>query len=370
MKKTRTRLMSATAAAMVALAPVAMAPATLAQPAAEQPAPNPVATPIADAAGVAPAPIMIGEMEKVTPHWRDQIRGHDNVKEVWAGSVSMDRAVPLVWIHPKGLEGDAIYAPRPTLYVLNGADGGEGKASWLYQTDIIDFFSDKDVNVVIVQSGEFSYYTDWVDEHTKLGKQTWETFLTKELPEALEAKIGGNGKRGIIGMSMSATSVLNFAQHSPDLYDGIGSFSGCAQTSDEIGAQAIKLVLDRKGVTGEQMWGPRPGDVWTHNDPLVNAEKLAGQQMYISNGTGLWGEWDTTAHPNVDDETQLIAQRTTGSAIEGGTNFCTNVFKSKLDSLGIEAHWDLGNAGTHSWGYWQDDLHESWDVLFSKVLYN
>src|SRR5699024_7601929 len=255
------------------------------------------------------------------PHWREQIRGHDNVKEVWAGSVSMDRGVPLVWIHPKGLQGDEIYAPRPTLYVLNGADGGEGKASWLYQTDIIDFFSDKNVNVVIVQAGEFSYYTDWVDPNTELGKQTWETFLTKELPETLEAKIGGNGKRGIIGMSMSATSVLNFAQHSPDLYDGIGSFSGCAQTSDEVGAQAIKLVLDRKGVTGEQMWGPRPGGTWTHNDPLVNAEKLAGQQMYISNGTGLWGEWDTTAHPNVNDETQLIAQRTTGSAIEGGTNF-------------------------------------------------
>ena len=179
MKNTRTRLMSATAAAVVALMPVALAPTTLAQPAAEAPAANPVATPIADAAGATPAPIGIGELEKVNPHWREQIRGHDNVKEVWAGSVSMDRGVPLVWIHPKGLQGDEIYAPRPTLYVLNGADGGEGKASWLHQTDIIDFFSDKNVNVVIVQAGEFSYYTDWVDPNTELGKQTWETFLTK-----------------------------------------------------------------------------------------------------------------------------------------------------------------------------------------------
>ena len=367
MKNTRKRrLMSATAAAMVALMPVTLAPASTAQPAAEAPAPNPVATPIADAAGVTPAPVQLAPMENVNPHWREQIAGHDNVEEVWAGSVSMDRAVPLVWIRPKGAER---FAPRPTLYVLNGADGGEGRASWLYQTDIIDFFSDKDVNVVIVQAGEFSYYTDWVDPNTALGAQTWETFLTKELPESLEAKIGATGKRGIVGMSMSATSVLNFAQHSPDLYDGVGSFSGCAQTSDEIGAQAIKLVLDRKGVTGEQMWGPRPSERWTANDPLVNAEKLRGQEMYISNGTGLWGEWDTTAHPAVDHESQLIAQRTTGSAIEGGTNFCTNVFKAKLDSLGIDAHWDLGNAGTHSWGYWQDDLHDSWDQLFSRVLY-
>ncbi|WP_295629543.1 alpha/beta hydrolase family protein [uncultured Corynebacterium sp.] len=362
MKNTRTRrLMSASAAAMVALLPVTLAPAAVANPA-EAPA-----APAATADGnVTPAPVQLEPMEQVNPHWREQIAGHDNVEEVWAGSVSMDRAVPLVWIRPEGAER---FAPRPTLYVLNGADGGEGKASWLYQTDIIDYFSDKDVNVVIVQAGEFSYYTDWVDPNTELGAQTWETFLTKELPESLESKIGATGKRGIIGMSMSATSVLNFAQKNPGLYDGVGSFSGCAQTSDDIGAAAIQLVLDRKGVTAEQMWGPRPSENWTANDPLVNAEKLRGQEMYISNGTGLWGEWDTTAHPAVDNEAQLISQRTTGSAIEGGTNFCTNVFKSKLDSLGIDAHWDLGNSGTHSWGYWQDDLHQSWDQLFSDVLY-
>lgn len=359
MKKSRTSfLVSATAAALVALMPVALAPSAMADPAAT--------APDASALGLTPAPIQLGPLEKVNPHWREQIAGRDNVEEIWAGSVSMDRAVPLVWIRPKGAER---FAPRPTLYVLNGADGGEGKASWLYQTDIIDYFSDKDVNVVIVQAGEFSYYTDWVDPTSKLGAQKWETFLTKELPGSLESKIGATGKRGIVGMSMSATSVLNFAQHSPGLYDGIGSFSGCAQTSDEIGAGAIKLVLDRKGVTGEQMWGPRPGGEWTANDPLVNAEKLRGQEMYISNGTGLWGEWDMSPNGTSEQEAALIAQRTTGSAIEGGTNFCTNVFKAKLDSLGIGAHWDLGNSGTHSWGYWQDDLHQSWDQLFSRVLY-
>lgn len=363
MQHTRThRMKAAAAAALVALLPVAAAPSAVAQPAEQQ-----VEQPAAGQSQIYFEGNFSERVQNLPLDWRNIIAEHDNVEEVWASAPAMDRGVPMVWIRPEGAERTA---PRPTLYVLNGADGGEGRASWLYQTDIIDFFSDKNVNVVIVQAGEFSYYTDWVSSDTKYGTQMWETFLTRELPQSLEAAIGGNGKRGIIGMSMSATSVLNFAQHNPGLYDGVGSFSGCANVADEVGALAVRAVLDRAGVAPEAMWGPRPSELWNHNDSFINAEKLVGQRMYISNGTGLWGEWDTPANPTIEAEAQLIAQRTTGSAIEGVTNFCTQNFKSRMDSLGATGiHWDLNNNGTHSWGYWQDDLHESWNVLFSDVLY-
>ena len=86
------------------------------------------------------------------PMWREKVAEHpDRVKEMWAHSPSMDRDVPLFVITAKDNS-----QPRPTIYLLNGADGGEGKANWVMQTDVVDFYMDKNVNVVIPMSGQFS----------------------------------------------------------------------------------------------------------------------------------------------------------------------------------------------------------------------
>ncbi|WP_448851702.1 alpha/beta hydrolase [Corynebacterium sp. 335C] len=302
------------------------------------------------------------------PGWLELIRDRPNAHDLWAVSPSMGRTIPMVWLHPEGADPKA---PRPTMYVLNGADGGEGRASWLYQTDILDYFNDKNVNVVIVQAGKFSYYTDWENQGHKLGRQYWETFLTQELPRPLEAAIGSAGQpRGIVGMSMSATSTLLYAQHHRGLYDAVASFSGCAATSDPLSSQFVELVVNRADATGSDLWGQRPGPRWTANDALVNSDKLRDTPLFISNGSGMWGEWDTTANPRVQDESQLTAQRTTGVAIEAAANACTHDLKAKLDHAGIKdtVIWDLANTGTHSWGYWQDDLHQSWEQLFAPVF--
>ena len=137
------------------------------------------------------------------PMWREKVAEHpDRVKEMWAHSPSMDRDVPLFVITAKDNS-----QPRPTIYLLNGADGGEGKANWVMQTDVVDFYMDKNVNVVIPMSGQFSYYTDWEQENANLGgKQKWETFLTKELPGPLEKTLKASDKRAIMGMSMTGTT--------------------------------------------------------------------------------------------------------------------------------------------------------------------
>ncbi|GAA3184792.1 hypothetical protein GCM10020255_080840 [Rhodococcus baikonurensis] len=69
-------------------------------------------------------------------------------------------------------------APRPTLYLLNGAGGGEDSATWEGRTDVLDFFADKNVNVVTPLEGAFSYYTDWQKDDPVLGRNKWQTFLT------------------------------------------------------------------------------------------------------------------------------------------------------------------------------------------------
>jgi len=156
------------------------------------------------AGGTTQATVTVGERNvDPAPMWREKVAEHpDRVKEMWAYSPSMNRHVPLFVITPKDNS-----QPRPTIYMLNGGDGGEGRANWVMQTDIVDFYMDKNVNVVIPMAGKFSYYTDWEQDVEALGgKQTWETFLTKELPGPLEKTLKASDKRAIAGMSMTATT--------------------------------------------------------------------------------------------------------------------------------------------------------------------
>ncbi|WP_062987567.1 hypothetical protein [Nocardia anaemiae] len=59
-------------------------------------------------------------------------------------SPAMDRLVPLRVLRPADTS-----TPRPTLYLLDGLDGGETGSGWLDRTDAAAFFADKNANVVL-----------------------------------------------------------------------------------------------------------------------------------------------------------------------------------------------------------------------------
>lgn len=304
------------------------------------------------------------------PLWRETVQekaaeyGADRVREIWTYSPSMDRNIPLVVISPPADMG-----PRPVLYLLNGGDGGEGRANWVMQTDVVEYYLDKNIHVVIPMEGAFSYYTDWVTEQPQLGgKQNWETYVVKELPRPIEQVLNANGKRAVAGMSMSATTTLIYGQQYPDFYDAIGSYSGCAQTDRDLGRISLDLTLDRAGTNGDAMWGPTGSPNSLRNDALVNAS-LLGQvdHVYVSNASGTAGRWDVATSPrlaDVPDELRFIPMTETilvGGVIEGATNKCTHDLKAKLEAEGINhVDWNFRNTGTHSWGYWQDDMRGSW----------
>lgn len=296
-------------------------------------------------------------------NWRDKLDG-DRVVEMYADSPAMNgRIVPLFVIK-------AADANRPTIYLLNGGDGGEGNANWVMQTDVIDFYKDKNVNVVIPMAGAFSYYTDWLSPAENLGGvQKWETFLTKELPTNLEKKLKASNKRAIAGLSMSATSALLLAEHNPGFYDATGSFSGCAATSTPVEYGYLNLTLQRGGATAAQMWGPQGSATNRWNDALLNAEKLRGTEVYVSNGSGLAGYWDLPSSPRFKGAPPaavaagVAVVTVEGGAIEAATNVCTHNLKAKLKKLNIPADFNMRHTGTHSWGWWQDDLRESWKTF-------
>lgn len=259
--------------------------------------------------------------------------------------------------------------PVPTIYLLNGAAGGEGGSSWFDQTDVATFFAGENVNVVVPMGGAASYYTDWRRDDPTLGRQKWATFLTEELPPLMDARFNGNGRNAIAGISMAGTSVFQLVLEAPALYQAVGAYSGCAMTSDPEGQAFVRLTVEgRGGGNTVNMWGPPTDPEWVRNDPYVNAEKLRGKAIYLSNGTGLPGEYDVLDGPGINgDVPKLADQVAVGAVIETATNRCSVRMRDRLQQLRIPATIDLGDPGTHSWAYWQDDLHESWPLFRSAL---
>lgn len=277
-------------------------------------------------------------------------------------SPSMNRAIPLLIIRPADTS-----VPRPTLYMLNGSGGGKDGSNWLNQTDALEFFADKNVNVVVPLDGESSYYTDWIEDDPRMGRHKWATFLTRELPPVIDAALGTNGVNAISGMSMSATSVLNLAIQAPDLYKGVAAYSGCAQTSDPLGQAFVRTAVElRGGGDPTNMWGPYDGPGWRANDPYLHAEKLRGLSLYISTGSGRPGPYET-ALAEAAQTSELMDQTLVGGIIEVATNVCTRHLADRLDELDIPATITFRGVGTHSWGYLQDELHASWPQLAASL---
>ncbi|MFJ4652567.1 alpha/beta hydrolase [Nocardia sp. NPDC088792] len=256
--------------------------------------------------------------------------------------------------------------PRPVLYLLNGAGGGEDKATWWHNTDVGDFLATKDVNVVMPIGGAFAYYTDWRQDDPTLGRNKWRTFLLDELPPLVDASLGTNGVNAIAANSMTATAVLQLAETKPGFYQTVAGYSGCAQIADPIGQQFTKLVVETYGGGDvRNMYGDDNDPAWAANDPVINAEKLRGTRLFISDSSGLPGPHDRTddAYMMVPTQSGLANQLIVGGVIEAAVNYCTHNLQNRLDDLQIPATYDLEPTGTHSWGYWRDAFYHSWPVL-------
>lgn len=296
------------------------------------------------------------------------------IVSVWSDSMQIE--VPNIVQRPANNDNNS-----PVYYLPNGAGGGEDAATWQAQSNIKEFMGTKNVWSVTPIGGAFSYYTDWIKHdpnvQTRFARETkrpmkFETFLTKELPALFESAYNTRRVRAINSFSMTATSVLSLAQNNPGLYKAVVSLSGCAETSTPAGHEFIRIVTGvRGGANLDNMWGPYPGKGWTDNDPVVNAWKLKDQTpaLWIATGNGLPGPHDNLANPRLQKAGSigLANQIIVGGIIEAAANYCTANLARRLAELKIPAHFDFKPYGTHSWGYWEDDLHRSWPMVANAL---
>ncbi|MFC4375207.1 alpha/beta hydrolase [Nocardia halotolerans] len=280
--------------------------------------------------------------------------------EVVVHSAAMNRPITLWMSHPG--------AGAPALYLLNAVDGGESGGPWMRRTDVVDFFADKPVNVIVPIGGRASMYTDWQRDDAVLGSNKWTTFLTAELPPLLNERFGMTGANGVAGLSMSATSALNLAIAAPGLYRAVGAFSGCTQTADPLAQTLVRSQLAAFGADATNMWGG-PGDpAWAAHDPVLHAERLRGTAIYLSSGNGVPGPHEALNDPSIAGNVGVLVDRLlVGGTMEAVVGSCSRPLAGRLAQLGIPADVRYRPSGTHAWPYWQDDVHDSWP-MFAAAL--
>ncbi len=310
--------------------------------------------------------VAVGDPKTETPHLVSEKADGDQKTVLTVYSAAMKKAFPIEVLLPPQEK-----KPSPVLYLLNGAGGGEDIATWGAQTDYRKFFKKKNVYVITPIGGKVSYYTDWLHRDPHMGQPLWQTFLTEELPPVIAKRFNTTGLNAIGGISMAGTSVFNLAIHKPSLYKAIAAFSGCARTSDWLGQQYIKLVVDRGEGNIENMWGPVGGPGWIANDPYIQAAKLRGMSVYMTAGSGMPGEFDNLSNPDMENNPWMVAnQIVAGGGIEAGVNVCTREVSRRLTELNIPHTLTIRPTGTHSWRYWQVDLHQTWPKLAKDLKTN
>nr|WP_280458435.1 alpha/beta hydrolase family protein [Nocardia carnea] len=242
--------------------------------------------------------------------------------------------------------------PAPTIYLLTGIGGGTDGISWWDDTDVRQFFADKNVNVVMPIGGAYTLYTDWRTDDPVLGRARWQTYLTTELPAVVDARFTTTGRNAIAGVSMSGGSAVDLAIQAPGRYQAVASYSGCPWSADAAGVAMVGAQVLRGGGNPGNMWGPPGGPGWQAHDAFRHAARLAGTAVYLSAASGIPGAID----------------RGWGfPPVEAVASACTSAFAGRLAQLGVGAVHIDRPAGAHTWGQFEYDLHDSWPYLARAI---
>ncbi|AQA24446.1 esterase family protein [Rhodococcus sp. MTM3W5.2] len=251
------------------------------------------------------------------------------------------------------------------LYLLDGLRARDDVNGWNLETDAARQFAGDNVTLVMPVGGESSFYTDWIAPSNLNGQRTtykWESFLTHELPDYLATRGVSRTNNAVIGLSMGGSAALSLAAHHRDQFKAAGSLSGYLNLSAPGMREAIRVaMLSGGGFNADAMWGPPWGTGWLRNDPFMFAPQLAGLPIYVSAASGLPGQHDNPqgvgGHVN----------NASAMALEALSLAQTRAFQIRLNTLGLPAQFDFPATGTHSWGYWQDELAKARPMILDAL---
>lgn len=277
---------------------------------------------------------------------------HDNLYEVDVYSPAMDSVVTNLLVLPSG------DAPRPTLYLMQGSNGGQLGETWASETNYEVFFADKNVNVVTPLGGKGSFFTDWKQEDPTLGVYKWMTYYAHELPEVMATSFHANDKRAVAGMSMASTGVLGLAERYPGRYLAVGLFSGFPATSSVEGRLLTYGIFHEHGAGWQNAWGWPDDPAWLANDAAANVERLKGTPVYASVGNGWPGSLEALADPDMPGSVagEIFAHQ------------FMNSFVAKARATGVDVTYFEEPYGVHRWSFFEPQLYKAWNTTIGAAL--
>lgn len=275
---------------------------------------------------------------------------HDNLYTVDIYSPSMDQVISNNLVMPDNED------PRPTLYLMQGSNGGQTGASWPEMTNYHEFFAGKQVNVVSPIGGKGSYYSDWLRPDDELGVYKWKTYFLQELPEVMQRDLHSTDVAAISGMSMSGAASLNLAATAPEQFVAVGAISPYPSTSSIFGRIIAGAVTDSHDASSSDMWGYPDNPAWTGNDPFYNMESLRGLQVYTTTGTGFSQKFSVSIEGIKD------------TFAEWGSRIMTDRFVKRAQDAGVDIHYDRENYGSHDWLFFESQTYKAWNTSLGPAL--
>lgn len=290
--------------------------------------------------------------------------------DIMIDSPAMGREVPVRLLLPRDY---AALPDRkfPALYLLPGYGDPADYKAWFEYTDVEQFFADKDVIVALPSAGDAGFFSDWWN-YGAGGTPGWETFHTVELREVLESDWRANDRRAVAGLSMGGFGAISYAARNPGLFDAAASYSGYLHTTMPGVDRFAQYTIAERGLDPYALWGDPvlQAGIWAAHDPFIQAENLRGTELFISSAVGMRGKYDegdlvdrVLGALEADDPRAHVRQTVLASGLETIAYVTTQSFRQRLATLGIPVTSHFQQEGTHSWGYWQDELKRSWPVL-------
>jgi len=243
------------------------------------------------------------------------------------------------------------------VYLLDGLRAQDDFNGWDINTPAFEWFHNSGLSAIMPVGGQSSFYTDWYQPSQGNGQDytyKWETFMTQELPAWLATNRGiSQTGNAAVGLSMAGAAALTYAIWHPQRFVYAGSMSGFLNPSEGWWPTLIGLAMsDAGGFNANSMWGPSSDPAWKRNDPMVNINRL------VANNTRIWIYCGTGNPSDLDAGTNggnlLAAQFLEGLTLRTNVTFRDNY----LAAGGTNGVFNFPANGTHSWGYWGQQLQQ------------
>jgi diacylglycerol O-acyltransferase/trehalose O-mycolyltransferase len=243
------------------------------------------------------------------------------------------------------------------VYLLDGLRAQDDFNGWDVNTPAFEWFYGSGLSAIMPVGGQSSFYTDWYQPSQGNGQNytyKWETFLSREMPSWLASNKGistvGNAA---VGLSMAGSASMNLATWYPQQFVYAGSLSGFLNPSEGWWPTLIGMAMnDAGGYNATDMWGPSSDPAWKRNDPMLNIPRL------VANRTRLWVYCGTGTPSDLDTGTNggnlLAAQFLEGLTLRTNLTFRDTY----VAAGGTNGVFSFPPNGTHSWGYWGQQLQQ------------